>query len=226
MKLDHPQVFTCLDDMLSWLASFFKDPNEKETARVAYRNCRMSSNETFNNFYSRFSELSSKARIDPGDVLSDLFHKLSPELYNLSISLMAKNPPLSVAIKRFQFYDNKLRLNRPVTNTTRPATKISDLNKPRFTLTGTSSPQEINNSRLTQGDTLHLRNTTVNPSSSNHNRPTPKCFGCQGYGHISTDCPTAKREQRSDSRALAQLEEMTEGAESEFEDLDSENDEP
>ncbi|KAI1000321.1 hypothetical protein K3495_g7875 [Podosphaera aphanis] len=141
MKLDHSQFFTCLDDMLPWLASFFKNPNKKETARVAYRNCRMSSNETFNNLYSRFSKLLSKARIDPSDVLSDLFHKLSPEVYNLSISLMAKNPPLPVAIKRFQFYDNKLRLNRPVTNTTRPATKLSDFNKPQFTLTGTSSPQ-------------------------------------------------------------------------------------
>ncbi|KAI0995506.1 hypothetical protein K3495_g12673 [Podosphaera aphanis] len=39
MKLDHPQVFTCLDDMLSCLAGFSKDPNKKETAHVA---CRVS----------------------------------------------------------------------------------------------------------------------------------------------------------------------------------------
>ncbi|KAI1001699.1 hypothetical protein K3495_g6502 [Podosphaera aphanis] len=198
MKLDHPQAFENLDDMLTWLTSF-KDPNEKETARVAYRICRMSSNESFNNFYSRFSELSSKARIDPSDILSDLFHKLSPELFHLSISFMAKNPPLSVALQRFQFYDSKLRLNKPATHLAR-----------------------MNNGKVS--DPPSKDNTSVNPRSSDQIRMAVKCYKCLGHGHISTDCPTVANNQQGTSRPIALIEE-DEGIR-ELEASESENDEP
>ena len=73
MKHDHPQTFTHEEEMFDWLKGFFKDPNERETARIKYSRCRMSPNETFNQFYSRFSALTCTAQVEQCDQLRDIF---------------------------------------------------------------------------------------------------------------------------------------------------------
>lgn len=111
MKADSPQTFTYEDEMFEWLEGFFKDPNERETARIEYKRCKMSTNETFNQFYSRFSALACKARIDQSYQLRNIFRKLHPDLHLQAINFMATEPDFPTALKRFHFLDNELRIN-------------------------------------------------------------------------------------------------------------------
>lgn len=112
MKFDHPESFTHQEEIFEWLKGFFKDPNDRMTARVQYRRCIMSQNENFNTFYSRFSSLASKARIERSEQLKDMHLKLYPELRQQATIFMATNPDFELTLIRFHFLDNELRLNR------------------------------------------------------------------------------------------------------------------
>lgn len=46
-------------------------------------------NESLNQFYSRFSSLESKVRIEQPEQLRDIFRKLHPDLYQTSLDIMA-----------------------------------------------------------------------------------------------------------------------------------------
>ncbi|KAI1002431.1 hypothetical protein K3495_g5770 [Podosphaera aphanis] len=229
MKSDHPQRFQDDQEMLSWLSGFFRDPNERETARVAYSKCRMSVSENFNQFYSRFSELSSKARIAPEDTLSDLFHKLSPELHKIAIPFMATSPTLPIALQRFMYFDNELRLNREtVANQTRRATP-NPLPSVRFSLPKSSSSNYSARDRgllLTPSSSpaLTSQQTTRSPSV-NINTEVIKCYNCQKIGHYSTDCTQPRRSQ---SRAPSHIQEigLDQTTLEDGDRSDSENDEP
>ena len=229
MKLDHPQAFDNFQAMLDWLSSFFKDPNEKETARIAYQKCRMSSNESFNQFYSRFSELSCKARIDPADTLSDLFHKLSTDLHRQSIALMADNPPLSVALQKFQFYDNELRLNKAATKFPLPRTGENSAAKTvllRPHSTSNVSSRGLSASQTVVAGALPDRNGNTPYNAANQEPSKVKCFICKAHGHIAPECPKRLSSQRATSHQVAQLEEVHEEDEEEIELCVSENEKP
>ncbi|EPQ65071.1 hypothetical protein BGT96224_A21068, partial [Blumeria graminis f. sp. tritici 96224] len=116
IKSDHPQVFVHENEIFEWLETFFKDPNERETARIQHSRCRMSPNKTFSTFYGRFSALANKARISQADQLQDMFRKFRPDLHQQAIDFMATEPDYSSALKRFYFYDNELRINRESRN--------------------------------------------------------------------------------------------------------------
>src|ERR1035438_1848810 len=96
--------------MTEWLRSLYVDPNERDTARQEYRDLAMLTGETFNQFYSQFSILATRARIDIGELLSDLFHKLTPELHSSVLPHIALRPSYAQALQYMQFYNNELRL--------------------------------------------------------------------------------------------------------------------
>ena len=103
-------VFVNIDGIEQWLRSLYIDPNKKNIAREAYRALTMSLIETFNNFYGQFSILATRARIDAEESLSNLFYKLTLELYRSLILYILARPTLKEALRYIQFYDNELRL--------------------------------------------------------------------------------------------------------------------
>ena len=74
------------------------DPNKKNTAREAYRALTISPIKTFNNFYSQFSILATRARINAEESLSDLFYKLTLELHCSLILYILARPTLKEAL--------------------------------------------------------------------------------------------------------------------------------
>ena len=229
MKSDHPQRFQNVPEMLSWLAGFFRDPNERETARIAYNKCRMSPNETFNHFYSRFSELASKARIDPEDTLSDLFHKLSPALHHTSITFMGTRPDINSALQQFQFFDNELRLNQAATARSR---KIENTDSTRSGYHSMSQEPTVSIKREYSVDRAPLRSTPRHGGSQGdgRDRQNLKCYKCGTLGHTSPQCTQGRQDS---SHSLAQIsgcvkEKGTEDhvGSSDTDLVESENDEP
>lgn len=208
MKYDHPQAFTHEDQMFEWLHGFFKDPNERETARIEYNRCRMSTNETFNQFYSRFSALASKARIEQSDQLRDMFRKFHPDLHQQAINFMATDPDYQIALKRFHFLDNELRINRE----NRSRRKLLSAAIPL----SASAPSGQKNSPLTKREysmppnfqTTHT--VTDNRSAQPNDIPVRKCYNCHKRGHISKECPDTPNPQTRTSE-IRQIEKMAAG---------------
>ncbi len=89
--MDHPLAFSTIAEIIEWLQSHYVDPNERDTARQEYRDLAILTSKTFNQFYSRFSILATRARIDARESLSDLFHKLTLELYSSVLPYMASH---------------------------------------------------------------------------------------------------------------------------------------
>ncbi|KAI1007316.1 hypothetical protein K3495_g896 [Podosphaera aphanis] len=206
MKSSHPQRFIDSKEMLEWLEGFYRDPNERESARIEYNKLRMRPNETFNHFYSRFSGLVSKARIVPKDTLHDLFHKLSPELHRTAIDLMSSNPPLREALRRLQSYDNELRLNREITSEFSRRTTNSVNNNARLFSPGVSST---------------VKHGFKNVESEERSKTNIKCYNCGDIGHLSINCPkpaSAATARKNASRTLAQVEELEEEEQGEDQD--------
>ena len=52
----------------------------------------------FNQFYSRFSILATRARIEPSESLSNLFYKLTLELYYSVLPYIASHPSYTQAL--------------------------------------------------------------------------------------------------------------------------------
>ena len=187
----------------------------------------MSTSESFNHFYSRFSELSSKARIAPEDTLSDLFHKLSPDLHKIAISFMATGPTLSIALQRFTYFDNELKLNREaIASQTRRITPNPPINV-RSPHQKSSSPNYLARERSLGPLSSH---STLAAQKSSRSLPTTtnseavKCYNCQKIGHYSTDCTQARRSQ---SNISSQIQEIEVDQTTEYQtQSDSENDEP
>lgn len=177
MKSDHPQAFTHEEEMFDWLEGFFKDPNERETARIEYGRCRMSVNETFNQFYSRFSTLASRARIEQSEQLRDMFRKLHPDLHQLSINFMATNPDYPTALKRFHYLDNELRINREYRS--RRQTKFTS---------GLSSSSPSFLHQIPSSPHVKKENSSPRVSTLPPENPVRKCYNCRKPGHQSREC--------------------------------------
>ena len=90
--MDYPLAFSTITEIIEWLQSYYVDPNERDTARQEYRDLAILTSKTFNQFYSRFSILATRARIDARESLSNLFHKLTLELYSSVLPYIALHP--------------------------------------------------------------------------------------------------------------------------------------
>ena len=208
IKPDHPQAFTHEDEMFEWLHGFFKDPNERETARIEYNRCRMSVNKIFSQFYSRFSALASKARIEQSDQLRDMFRKFHPDLHQQAINFMSTDPDYQTALKRFHFLDNELRINRE----NRSRRKLLSAAIPL----SASAPSGQKNSPLTKREysmppnfqTTHT--VTDNRSVQPKDIPVRKCYNCHKMGHISKECPDPPNPQTRISE-IRQIDKMATG---------------
>lgn len=134
-----------------------------------------------------------------------------------------------MALQRFQFYDNELRLNKVATSTkgkekieynknslsrVKSPTTTYEPNRSRSTFS--STPQEISSSQTRRSSS----------SIMNSDGSKIKCFSCQKHGHIAPDCPSKASSSRISSHQVAQIEEIREEQEYEMEPSDSENDEP
>ncbi|KAI0995250.1 hypothetical protein K3495_g12932 [Podosphaera aphanis] len=190
MRSSYPQVFTNENEVFDWLEKLFRDPNERETARAQYNRCRMSPNETFGNFYSRFSAFACKARISQEDQLKDMFRKFDPDLHQQAIHFMSNEPDYSTALKRFHVFDNELRLNR--------ASRARRWQPTAFT-TQSSLPIKTGHQLLAQRGS----NSFLNPSTAATTALTSfgigtdinnrKRYNCRKFGHTSHDCPQPQK---------------------------------
>lgn len=192
MKFEHPESFTHQEEIFDWLKGFFKDPNERETARVQYQKCRMSQNENFNTFYSRFSSLASRARIEQSDQLQDMYRKLYPDLHQQAMNFMATNPDFGSAIKRFHFLDNELRLNQESRNR-RDRIRIGNQ---KFTQQLPYS-KPLSKVKFEEKDPVRQFNPhrkLAHDSTPMFSEQDRKCYNCQKFGHLSKDCAKPKVE--------------------------------
>ncbi|KAI0994277.1 hypothetical protein K3495_g13904, partial [Podosphaera aphanis] len=235
LKPAHPQAFTSEDEMFEWLEGIFRDPNERETARVAYNRCRMSTTEPFNSFYSRFSSLATKAQIGQSDQLQDMYRKLHPDLHQLAINFMASSPKYDMALKHFHYLDNELRIN------------TESRNRRQYLLANRLSTAKLPNSAKNLPVTLTKHEDSYGPESRTYNyKGTPhaptfqlpnnrKCYYCHKTGHLSRECSDPPNPNRATNN-LHQIDGNITGADAsvlqtvneEGEEFyeDSENEEP
>ncbi|RKF82600.1 hypothetical protein GcM1_169002 [Golovinomyces cichoracearum] len=185
MKPNHPEQFIHEKQMFDWLKSFFKDPNQRETARVESNRCPMSPNETFNSFYSRFSVLASKARIDQSVQLKDIFRKLHPDLHWQSINFMATEPDYETALKRLHFLDNELKLNQEYRNC-RVEINFTAQKTRNAELPTSLSPKIKKESNLSP--MKNYNHETARNSSQMVDGLNKMCYNCYKTGHLSKDC--------------------------------------
>ena len=91
-------AFLSTQGIIEWLRSLYVNPNKRDTIQQEYRDLVILDRETFNQFYSRFLVLATRARIKLSESLSNLFYKLTLELYYSVLPHMASHPSYTQAL--------------------------------------------------------------------------------------------------------------------------------
>jgi hypothetical protein len=180
--------------MVDYLATIYVDRYKTQNARHDYRRLVMKGNQTFPEFYTKFSQLAGEARIPEEDLRPDLYDKLSFDLQKLILPTFGSLTTLTLLTDQCLLLDQENRRLKERMN------RVQNRNPNNKTAAATSTPPTpaSTSSAPTPPAPDHPPSqfTRIRPQYDDPARKAlslaGRCFNCKEVGHFSRDCPIKK----------------------------------
>ena len=222
---ENENPYTSYQEMFETLDAIYKNAHQVQDSRQAYRDLRMGSNQSFQDFKTKFIQLANEGRIPSSDRFDDMYEKMTTSLQGQLLNqLHTLNGDFNELCKVVTGIDSKLRRLNVRRNQEREARVTRAPPAPtraRPPLTpvqpkATPACAPVPAAKPTGTGFSLLQRPTAGPAPSTASEPRPLiCFNCQKPGHFASDCPEPKR---------AGIKDIEEDNVAEFEEEIGEND--
>ena len=203
-KEDSPARFVSIEEMLTYLASIYVNPNRVRDAKFDYDRLMMKPTEAFSEFQTRFLHLAGEANITPSSLKTDLYDKLNTTLQRALVGNVRSWTDYQEMVADCLSADTELRrINLRETRQKRFQTNAPSLvSAPAAKVTTPTGPGLSSIPAQAPGLISLPRPVTANLQRTSEARQTPPptgkpfsatCYNCGGKGHISPDCPHPKK---------------------------------
>lgn len=194
-----PRPYRDVNEVLDHLHGIYANKNLLLTARNEYKSLKMGITESFDEFYSRFSRVTSSLPYDETTLMDDLKDRIVRRLQDALVYYGKEFPnleSLKAYLEHIDTTQHSLYLQRQhdkkdsalitavnirrTTSSIPAATPIPHTSIPAITAATTPMPRQGTPARI-------LTNTTA--AEREQLRKNGKCFLCKKFGHMTSTCP-------------------------------------
>jgi Zinc knuckle len=200
---ENEDPYTSYQEMFETLDAIYKNAHQAQDSRHAYRELKMGSSQSFQDFKTKFIQLANEGRIPSSDRFDDMYEKMTTSLQGQLLNqLHTLDGDFNELCKVVTGIDSKLRRLNTRRNQEREARTVKALPAPTRTrpsltpvqpkATPVYAPRPIIKPTGTGVSLLQRPITGPAPPTASESRPLT-CFNCQRPGHFASDCPEPKR---------------------------------
>ncbi|SLM35362.1 Zinc finger, CCHC-type [Lasallia pustulata] len=197
-----PNYFKTSDSLLNALREIYDNPNQRENARISFRELRQDTKNPFPQFFSEFIRLARYLQFPEIVLIEDLKEKVLPRMQKVLSESSEDFNTLTKLKDRLICLDNQqcnYFASRQKANTETEATKKTPISKtgsqfkPKVNIT---LVREVNTTKSTEvpGSTYILR--------SNKPAAETTCWKCKEIGHYAANCPKGLKEKSAQIQTL------------------------
>ena len=200
---ENEDPYTSYQEMFETLDAVYKNAHQVQDSRHAYRELKMGSSQSFQDFKTKFIQVANEGRIPSSDRFDDMYEKMTTPLQGQLLNqLHTLNGDFNELCKVVTGIDSKLRRLNARRNQEREARVSKAPTAPTRTR---SSPMPIPRKatpayapglavKPTGTGFSLLQRPTTGPTALTASESRPlTCFNCQKPGHFASDCPEPKR---------------------------------
>jgi hypothetical protein len=190
--------FLSADEMFSFLATIYVNPNKERDARYAYNSLRMKSTQTFAEFQTQFLKLAGTGKVPRESLRIDLYDKLTAQMRDSLAVLIddldtyeklakrcltldseqKRNATRAASAKKYEKLANTTLTYAPVTKK-EPASTTTPV--PRLSYTPVARQATI---------TPEIKRSTAPSLPTDYTlNPPITCYNCGKPGHVRYECP-------------------------------------
>jgi hypothetical protein len=181
LNQDGRHAYETVGELYTHLEELYGDPNKERNARQAFKELSMKKGQTFQEFYALFLRHVADGNINPQDLKDDLNDKLTWKLQE-AVATYYNNPAIRTTEFARYCTTNDQQIRARYEKKEQASKKANE---------GTDKPSP--------GGAPRTKPAPKTPATDKPAAPKPgssdlKCYNCNGFGHMSRNCPEPKTE--------------------------------